>query len=121
NMEKTEGMLDDEDDGGFELGDEVIESEPESSPTLVSQTPPTPPTPPKKPTLDKSIPVLRWTLKAEYNQLNIKKMQAILILSEGTTPLRVIDIRDKMIISEEEGIIVDRPKFLLLAEMFGLG
>lgn len=71
--------------------------------------------------LDPSVPVLRWVLRAPLSKSTSKKMAAICILAEGRTPLRVVNIKEKVVISEENGIQVDTQKFQLLADLFGLG
>lgn len=78
-------------------------------------------TPAQEYKLDTSIPVLRWVIRAPLTSASVKKMHAVCILAEGKTPLRVVNIQEKVIISEEKGIAVDTQKFRFLAELFGLG
>jgi hypothetical protein len=64
--------------------------------------------------------ILRWTLRAELNAYNMRKLQAICILTEGEVGLRVIALSGDVLIDESTGIKVEPGKFRALTEMFGL-
>jgi len=64
--------------------------------------------------------ILRWTVTAILSEEVSKKLQAICILAEGNTPLRVVSPNGTIILSEERGIRVDPQKFQFLASLFGL-
>ncbi len=64
--------------------------------------------------------VVRWTMKALFNKRNLKKLHAVCILAEGSEPLRVVDQKGDVILSESEGILVDGPAFHTLTALFGL-
>lgn len=65
--------------------------------------------------------VIRWTLRALPNKYNANKLNAICILAEGNSPLRVIDKNDQILVHENDGPKVNREEFLLLVRLFGLG
>ena len=75
----------------------------------------------------KSRPVLdgekvyRWTILAILNENVAKKLHAVCILTEGEVPLRVVNEKGDIIISENNGIRVDPVRFQFLSDLFGLG
>jgi DNA polymerase I-like protein with 3'-5' exonuclease and polymerase domains len=77
--------------------------------------------PPKDFVLDRTVQVLRWTIRAPLSEHVARKMHAVCILAEGKTPLRVVNTHEKIVISEDSGIRVDSEKFRFLADLFGLG
>jgi len=70
-----------------------------------------------KPTQD----VLRWTMRAVLNEYNMRRLQAVCILTEGETPLRVISMKGDVLIGEDTGIMISRTEFPIVAKLFGLG
>lgn len=82
----------------------------------------------KSPTVNKAAnglsvgqSVHRWVFKAipcEYTQ---RKLSAIMVLAEGDTPLRIVNQKGDIMVSESEGICVNPPEFNLLTRLFGLG
>jgi len=65
--------------------------------------------------------ILRWTLRAELNEYNMKKLHAVCLLTDGLTPLRVISLTGDVLIEESSNLKVNMPEFLVIAKMFGLG
>jgi hypothetical protein len=51
----------------------------------------------------------------------MRKLHAVYILTQGDVPLRIVNLKGDVIMSESEGILVHPDKFQFLAEMFGLG
>jgi hypothetical protein len=70
---------------------------------------------------DDDVGILRWTFRAPMNEYNMRRLQAVCILTEGDIPLRVISPSGSVLITDEAEIKVDPMKFKVLAEMFGLG
>lgn len=64
--------------------------------------------------------VLRWTIRAGLTENTTKKLYAICVLAEGSSPLRIITPHGKVLISEDEGIRVNSEKFSILVELFGI-
>jgi hypothetical protein len=65
--------------------------------------------------------VLRWTLRALTNEYNMRRLHAVCVLTEGDTPLRILNPSGAILVSDESGIKVDPTKFKVVAELFGLG
>ena len=51
----------------------------------------------------------------------MKKLHAICVLAEGDVPLRILNLKGDIIMSESEGVLVIPERFSILAELFGLG
>jgi len=104
------------DDFGTDL--DLVESKiPESKPESIQ--PEYKPTEPKK-----EIPeadVMRWTFRAVPSKYNANKLNAICVLAEGNTPLRVIGSNDEVLVHEKDGPRVNREEFITLCKLFGLG
>ena len=64
--------------------------------------------------------VHRWTFSAIPSEYNQRKLHAILMLSEGTTPLRVINAKGDVLIQESEGICVNPAEFDMLVKLMGV-
>jgi DNA polymerase I-like protein with 3'-5' exonuclease and polymerase domains len=65
--------------------------------------------------------VHRFTIRAVLSKNSMKKLQAICILAEGDTLLRVVSPSGKVLVNESEGIQINPTKFDVLSDMFGLG
>ena len=64
--------------------------------------------------------VLRWILKAVPSEQSMRKLHAVCVLTEGDVPLRIVNLKGHVIMSESEGVLVIPEKFLFLADLFGL-
>jgi hypothetical protein len=51
---------------------------------------------------------------------SMRKLHAICILSEGTTPIRIVGKKGDILVNESEGILIDPMKFKVLVDLFGL-
>jgi DNA polymerase I-like protein with 3'-5' exonuclease and polymerase domains len=99
---------------------------PTLSPTSTPKPSPTSPVPePQKSTadiyIDPTEKVLRWTIKCALSKSAARKLDAVLILAEGETLIRVLSLDGNILIPESQGIRIHQEKFLFLADMFGLG
>lgn len=65
--------------------------------------------------------VHRFVLRAPLNKMNLRKLHAICILAEGNQPLRIIDVENKILVSEDKAPKIDALQFDLLARLFGVG
>jgi len=65
--------------------------------------------------------IFRWTLRAVPTENSQRKMHAIYILAEGDVPLRIVNTKGEILVSESEGIRVKPEQFQFLTELFGLG
>ena len=90
--------------------DPAITLNPESRPVSVPTQEPT-----------QFVEVFRWVLGAVPSKLVMKKLHAICVLAEGKTPIRVINRKGEILVSESEEILVDAARFQVLAELFGVG
>ena len=75
--------------------------------------------PPPKPPVEGET-VLRWMMRAVPSQYVMRKLQAVCILAEGDTPLRIINAKGEVIVNENEGIRISPSEFKILSRMFGL-
>jgi DNA polymerase I-like protein with 3'-5' exonuclease and polymerase domains len=64
--------------------------------------------------------ILRWTIRTELNEYVMRKLHAICILTEGSTPLRVISTTGEILIEDSQNLKVNAPEFLALTKLFGL-
>ncbi len=62
--------------------------------------------------------VHRWVMKSNLTDWSLKKLNAILILAEGDTPIRIVTIGGNVVISEDDGITINVGKFSVLADLF---
>lgn len=76
--------------------------------------------PPKK-TDNTHVDVLRWVMRAELNEYNARRLQAVCILCEGETPLRIVNSEGKVLIQEDRSPRVSVNEFQTVAKLFGLG
>lgn len=65
--------------------------------------------------------VLRWTFRTVPSEHSMRVLLAVCVLSEGETPLRIVNQKDQIMVSEHEGLRVDTVKFEVLTSLFGLG
>jgi len=65
--------------------------------------------------------VLRWTFRGTPSRQAIRKLLAVCLLAEGGVPLRIVNRKEQVIVSEHEGVRVDPDKFRILSDLFGLG
>jgi hypothetical protein len=64
--------------------------------------------------------VLRWTFKAVPSEMAMRKLHAVCVLAEGSTPLRVMSPKGDIMVPESEGVLVVPDQFLFLSDLFGL-
>jgi hypothetical protein len=81
---------------------------------------PEPPAPPKTNGHIEPGQVLRWTIRAELNAYNMRKLHGICIITEGNVGLRVISLTGDVLIDESSGVKVNPQEFLALTSLFGL-
>ncbi len=65
--------------------------------------------------------VHRFVLRAVMNDYNLRRLQAVCILSEGTVPLRVVSPTGTVLVREGSGPKVAPDEFSALCRLFGLG
>lgn len=65
--------------------------------------------------------VFRWTFGAVPSKSAMKKLHAACVLAEGDVPIRIVNQKGDILVSESEKILVDAAKFKVLVELFGLG
>jgi hypothetical protein len=68
----------------------------------------------------RELEVFRFVIRAPLNELNLRKLHAISILTEGTIPLRLVSNTGSIIINEQQGIMVNPEEFAVLSKMFGI-
>jgi DNA polymerase I-like protein with 3'-5' exonuclease and polymerase domains len=109
-------------DYDVEIGAGLIQSPPSSRPSVpVEQSKGSASQPTPRPVLDGET-VLRWVFRAEMTAENSRKLRAAFILAEdGDTPLRILNLKGEVIVSESNGIRVNPEKFRHWASGFGLG
>lgn len=109
----------------FDLGDMDLDFSPASPPSVAPKqdlgpvTPTPDPEPPK--TISSSEKVFRWMLGTNPSMSAARRLEAITILCEGPTLLRVVNSKGEILIPESHGIRVHQEKFLWMTEVFGLG
>lgn len=64
--------------------------------------------------------VFRWIFGAIPSKSAMKKLHAACVLAEGDVPIRIVNQKGDILISESEKILVDAAKFKVLAELFGI-
>lgn len=77
----------------------------------------------KKPELKpngKKIEPIKWTLNSTLSNYTMRKLQAVCILAEGETPLRIELPGGKILIDENKGVHVEPATFMTLSVLFGL-
>lgn len=62
-----------------------------------------------------------WTMRAIPSDGVLRKLHAIIVLSEGDVALRMLNANGSVIVDESEMITVDPDRFRLLADLFGIG
>lgn len=62
----------------------------------------------------------RWTFNGVPCEYSQRKLQAILILSEGPVALRIVNPKGEIMVSEGDGVRVNPAEFDLLTRLFGL-
>jgi hypothetical protein len=65
--------------------------------------------------------VLRWTIRADLNAYNMRKLHGACIMAEGNIGLRVIALTGEVLIDESNGLKINPQEFLTLVKLFGLG
>lgn len=64
--------------------------------------------------------VFRWVFGAVPSKSAMKKLHAACVLAEGDVPIRIVNQKGDILVSESENILVDIAKFKVLAELFGI-
>jgi DNA polymerase I-like protein with 3'-5' exonuclease and polymerase domains len=80
-----------------------------------------PPEKVQKDTIPVKNKVFRWVMKAQLTENTQRKLHALCVLCEGETLIRVVNLKDSILVSESENICVDETRFAVIAELFGLG
>jgi DNA polymerase I-like protein with 3'-5' exonuclease and polymerase domains len=100
-------------------------SPPESA--APSSAPPKAASPPSPPRAPQALSlgadggkVHRWVIKAALSEYSQRRLHAVCILSEGGVPLRVVSPAGQVLVSEEDGVLVDPAEFEVLTRLFGL-
>jgi hypothetical protein len=65
--------------------------------------------------------ILNWIIKSPLNHMNVKKLQAICLLTDGETPLRISLPNGVIVVDDSKGIKVKEDEFVILTRLFGLG
>ena len=108
------------------IGDVPVALEPTKPIPVVDVPAPAPISEPTKASVSKTNggteigQVLRWTIRAELNAYNMKKLHGACIITEGETPLRVIALTGDVLIDETSGMRVNPQEFLALTKLLGL-
>jgi hypothetical protein len=63
----------------------------------------------------------RMIWRADFNERNMRKLNAICVLAEGTTPLRIVNTEGKIMIGEADAPTVNIREFEVLCRLFGIG
>jgi hypothetical protein len=91
-----------------------------SSEDLIESVPDLPKTPEEK-SKSENLEILNWIIRVPLNKYNAKKLQAVCMLSDGDTPLKITLPNGKTLIDIGGGIKVNKQEFQMLARLFGLG
>jgi hypothetical protein len=74
-----------------------------------------------KPKSPKPKEIFAWTMRVVPSEYVMKKMHAIIILSEGSTHvLRILNNKGDVLISEKEELAINSDLFVMLANLFGV-
>jgi hypothetical protein len=73
------------------------------------------------PPIQPAMELYRMIWRSEYNERNLKKLNAIIILAEGDVPLRIVNTEGKILIHESDSSPVNPVEFDLLCKLFGIG
>jgi hypothetical protein len=68
--------------------------------------------------IDDTVSVFRWIIGSNYSEYTMRKLHAICILTEGPTPLRVVNKNGDILVGENEGIKVEPKEFSVLTKLF---
>jgi hypothetical protein len=74
-----------------------------------------------KPKSPKPKEIFAWTMRVVPSEYVMKKMHAIIILSEGSTHvLRILNNKGDVLISEKEELAINSDLFVMLTNLFGV-
>jgi len=62
----------------------------------------------------------RLVWKAEFNERNMRKLNACAILAEGNTPLRIVSTDGRVLVPESDAPTVNVSEFSVICKLFGL-
>jgi len=65
--------------------------------------------------------VHRFVIRCVLNKSNLRKLEAVCILAEGETPLRIVKQDGKILVNESESPRIDVAAFNTLVRLFGVG
>ena len=68
----------------------------------------------------RELEVFRFVIRSPLNEINLRKLHAISILTEGEIPLRLVSNTGSIIINEQQNVKVNPDEFSVLSKMFGI-
>lgn len=70
--------------------------------------------------VSEDVATLRWIMRSTSSEQNLRKLQAICILAEGTTPLRIVSPDGTVLVGDTDGIRIEPDTFQVLTRLFGI-
>lgn len=64
--------------------------------------------------------VYRWVFKSVPTERTQRKLEAIIILTEGDSPLRIVNQQGSIMLSENDGVKVNIQEFEVITRLFGI-